>query len=142
MANLVDSYVTKSNKLDGTNYVNWKFKMQMLMEGHNIGAIVNGKEAKPTSPTTTPIVVQDWEKKDKIILRMSVKHLVICHIKDISTSNGTWSALKGLYEIANSNRILFLKRKLLSIKIEVTESVSKFLSRIKELRDKLADVGE
>jgi hypothetical protein len=56
MANLVDSYLTESNKLDGTNYVNWKFKMQTLMEGHNVWAIANGKEVKPTTP---PATVQD-----------------------------------------------------------------------------------
>ena len=30
----------------------------------------------------------------------------------------------------------------MSIKMEVNESISEFLSRVKELRDKLADVGE
>ena len=119
MANLVDFYLTESNKLDGTNYVNWKFKMQTLMEGHNIWAIVNGKQDKPTSPTTTLGVVQDWKKRElkaKILLRMSIKDSIIPHIRDITTSSGTWSALKGLYEITNSNRIFFLKRILLSIK--------------------------
>ena len=103
------------------------------MEGHNVWAIVNGKEAKPTK---TLVIVQDWktrELKSKILLCMLVKDLVIPQIRDITTSSGTWLALKGLYEIRNSNRIFFFKRKLLSIKMEVNESISEFLSRDKEL---------
>jgi hypothetical protein len=41
---------------------------------------------------------------------MSVKDSVIPHIRDITTSSGTWSALKGLYEITNSNRIFFKEK--------------------------------
>jgi len=37
---------------------------------------------------------------------------------------------------------LYLKSKLLSIKIEENESVSNFISRIKDLKDKLGDIGE
>jgi hypothetical protein len=29
---LIDSYLNKSTKLDGENYVNWKFKLDILME--------------------------------------------------------------------------------------------------------------
>lgn len=67
---------------------------------------------------------------------------IIPHVRDITTSTGTLNALKGLYEITNSNRILFLKSKLLSINMEANENVSNYLSRIKDLRDKLVDIGE
>ena len=50
--------------------------------------------------------------------------------------------LKGLYQTTDANRVLFLKTKLLSIKMEANEGVSKFISRIKELSDKLGDIGE
>jgi hypothetical protein len=30
---MADSYINESNKLDGENYVNWKFKLKTLMEG-------------------------------------------------------------------------------------------------------------
>ena len=50
--------------------------------------------------------------------------------------------LKGLYQTTYAYQVLFLKTKLLSIKMEVNEGVSKFISRIKELSDKLGDIGE
>ena len=45
---LIDSYLNESNKLDGSNYVNWKFKMQTVLEASGVWVIVLGDEAKPT----------------------------------------------------------------------------------------------
>ena len=53
---MADSYINESNKLDGENYVNWKFKLQTLMEGYNVWSIACGDEAKPVAPTAS---VQD-----------------------------------------------------------------------------------
>jgi hypothetical protein len=73
---------------------------------------------------------------------MSVKDNIIPHIRDCSTSKETWTTLKDLYESKNTNWILSLKSKLLYVKMEVNESVSDFISRIKDTRDKLGNIGE
>eukprot|EP01018_Ginkgo_biloba_P016342 Gb_05795 [translate_table: standard] len=61
MTNLTDSYLSEENKLDGVNYVNWKFKMQTLMEGYNVWTIVSGTEGKPA----TPIASVQVRKKER-----------------------------------------------------------------------------
>lgn len=43
---------------------------------------------------------------------------------------------------SRTSRTLFLRKKILSIKMEENESVSSFLSRIKEVKDKLSDIGQ
>ena len=73
---------------------------------------------------------------------MSVKDSVILHIRDAKTSSETCKVLKDLYETNNTNHILFLKSKLLRIKMNIKESVSTFLGRIKDVTDKLRDIGE
>jgi hypothetical protein len=50
--------------------------------------------------------------------------------------------LKALYETSNTNHILFSKTKLLGIKMDGNESLSSFLGRIKEVKDKLGNIGE
>jgi hypothetical protein len=62
---------------------------------------------------------------------MSVKDSIIPHIRDATTSAATWTTLKALYETRNKKHILFLKSKLLGIKMDGNESVSSFLGRIK-----------
>lgn len=80
--------------------------------------------------------------KVKVLLRISIKDNIIPHIRDCASSKHTWETLKGLYETTNANRILLLKTKLLSIKMEANESINNFVSRIKDLSDKLGDIGE
>ena len=80
--------------------------------------------------------------KAKLTLRMSIKDNIILHIRNCTTSKATWDTLKGLYQTTDANRVLFLKPKLLSIKMEANEEVRKFISCIKELSDKLGDIGE
>jgi hypothetical protein len=71
---LAETYLNEANKLDGSNFINWKFKMQTLMEGYGVWNIAKGTELKPdvaTGVTTTQI--QDWEKREnkaKVLLRM------------------------------------------------------------------------
>jgi hypothetical protein len=147
MANpLAETYLNEANKLDGSNFINWKFKMQTLMEGYGVWNIAKGTELKPdVAAGATTAQIQDWEKhenKAKVLLCMSVKDNIIPHIREATTSAATWTTLKALYETSNTNRILFLKTKLLGIKMDGNESVSSFLGRIKEVKDKLVNIGE
>jgi hypothetical protein len=73
---------------------------------------------------------------------MSVKDSIIPHIREATTFVATWTTLKALYETCNTNCILFLKTKLLGIKMDGNESVSSFLGRIKEVKDKLVNIRE
>jgi len=115
------------------------------MEGNNTWVIVSGPEVKPVSPQATDAAIQDWEQREnkaKVLLQMTVKDNIIPHIRECKTSKETWDTLKILYEMKTTNRILYLKSKLLSIKMEENESVSDFISIIKDLKDKLSDIGE
>jgi hypothetical protein len=147
MANsLAETYLNEANKLDGSNFINWKFKMQTFMEGYGVWNITKGTELKPDAAAGATIAqIQDWEKrknKAKVLLRMSVKDSIIPHIRDATTFVAACTTLKAMYETSNTNRILFLKTKLLGIKMDGNESVSSFLGRIKEVKDKLVNIGE
>jgi hypothetical protein len=116
------------------------------MEGYGVWNIAKGTELKPDAAEgATAAQIQDWEKREnkaKVLLRMSVKDCIIPHLRDATTSAATWTTLKALYETSNRNRILFLKTKLLGIKMDGNESVSSFLGHIKEVKDKLVNIGE
>jgi hypothetical protein len=120
--------------------------MQTLMEGYGVWNIAKRTKVKPDAATSaTTAQVQDWEKREnkaKVLLCMSVKDSIIPHIRKATTSTTTWTMLKALYETSNKNCILFLKTKLLGIKMDENESVSSFLGHIKEVKDKLVNIGE
>jgi hypothetical protein len=131
---LAETYLNEANKLDGSNFINWKFKMQTLMEGYGVWNIAKGTELKPdVASSAIAAQIQEWEKREnkaKVLLCMSVKDSIIPHIRDATTST------------AKHYRILFMKTKLLGIKMDGNESVSSFLGRIKEEKDKLVNTGE
>jgi len=58
---LVNSYLNESNKMDGFNYVNWKFNIKTLMETSNVWPVVSGKEAKFEFLANT----QDWDTRER-----------------------------------------------------------------------------
>eukprot|EP00253_Pinus_taeda_P022914 PITA_22914 len=79
----MESYLNESGKLNGSNFTNWKFKIQTLLEGVNAWAIVTSDEQKPAAAQQK----EDWEKREnkaKVLLKMSVKDNVIAHIRDFS----------------------------------------------------------
>jgi hypothetical protein len=43
---LAETYLNEANKLDGLNFINWKFKMQTLMEGYGVWTIAKEDEAR------------------------------------------------------------------------------------------------
>ena len=136
-----NSYLNKSTKIDGENYINWKFMLTTILKADSLWTIVKGDEPK----TIVVALIPDWDRremKEKVLLQMSVKDNIIHHIRDCKTSKEMWDVLKGLYETSNANQILFLKTRLLSIKMEANESIGNFVSIMKYLSDILGDIGE
>ena len=98
MSNTIESYIHESGKLDGSNFTNWKFKIQTLLEGANAWSIVTGDEQRPNLNIGTQ--EQEWDKREnkvKVLLKMSVKDNIIPHIRDCKTSSEIWTTIKSLY---------------------------------------------
>ena len=53
-----------------------------------------------------------------------------------------WDALTGLFQSSNENRKMVLREKLKSIKMAKGEVLISYLTRISQVRDELAAVGE
>lgn len=47
----MEYYLHKSSKLDGSNFMNWKFNIQTLLEGVNAWSIVTGDEQRLSAGT-------------------------------------------------------------------------------------------
>ena len=73
---------------------------------------------------------------------MSVKDNIIPHIRDGKSSTEIWTKLMNLYQTQNTNRILSLKGKFFAMRMEENESVAGFIARVKDLKNRLGDIGE
>ena len=99
-------------------------------------------EFEPANPPAAIIYCEKRETKAKVLLQMLIKDNIILHSRDYKTSIETLTVLNNLYEMENSNRILFLKSELPLVKMQHNENICSYLSTVKELRDKIGNVGK
>ena len=76
------------------------------------------------------------------IILDAIKDHVIPHISAKDHAHEMWTALTGLFESSNENRKMVLREKLKSIKMVKGEVCMTYLTRISQVRDELATVGE
>lgn len=104
---VAEAYLNENNKLDGSNYFGWKFKLQTLLEGHNAWMIVNNDEVNQNLIAGgTRTTIQDCDKREteaRMLLKLLVKYCIIPHIRDCKTTPEIWKTLKYLYEVTNTN---------------------------------------
>jgi hypothetical protein len=95
---------------------------------------------------TTDLVALDLhevkEAKAKSIILDGVKDHLIPHLAEKKTAKEMWDALKNLFEAKNENQKMALKDKLHDTKMGKGESVSSCLTRVAQVKDELAAVGE
>ena len=71
-----------------------------------------------------------------------VKDHLIPHLEEKKTAKDMWDTLTKLFEEKNENRKMALKDKLHSIKMKNDEGVASYLTRVTQVKDELAAVGE
>ncbi|CAN6688953.1 unnamed protein product [Malus baccata var. baccata] len=149
-------------KLDDSNYLNWQFQMQLLLEGHGIIGFVDGSTPCPSrfitcSATSNASGVDaahsstQTENEDYIVWKMHNRALmqlitttlspvaISCAIGSISAYD-IWTRLKEQFSVVSRTSIFQLKSNLQTIK-KGADFVSQYLQKIKEARYYLSVAG-
>jgi hypothetical protein len=71
-----------------------------------------------------------------------VKDHLIPHLSGKTTARDMWEALKSLFQSKNENRKMVLREKLRDTKMTGSDTVTTYLTRIRQVRDELAAIGE
>ena len=149
-----------SVKLDDTNYLNWHFQMQLLLESYGIFGFVDGSHLCPSSASSglveecgtsfsnssSPAECDDvlvWKMHDRAIMQLITATLssiaMSCAIGS-SSSRDLWTRLKEQFSSVSKTSIFQLKSDLQNIR-KGTDSISQYLLKIKETRDYLSAAG-
>ncbi|KAM2552091.1 hypothetical protein TB2_016526 [Malus domestica] len=154
---LISTISTSVNvKLDESNYLNWHFQMQMLLEGHGIMKFVDGSTICPSryvvcsgvdaSNLSTPSENEEyivWKMHDQALMQLITATLSPVAISCVIGSTNAcdlWTRLKEQFSVVSRTSVFQLKSNLQTIK-KGTDSVSQYLQRIKEARDYLSAAG-
>ncbi|CAN6717359.1 unnamed protein product [Malus baccata var. baccata] len=158
---LISSISTSvSLKLDETNYLQWHFQMQLMLEGHEIIGFVDGTNMCPSqfpstcsgdskvmtnvlSSRTETDEYKVWKMHDRVLMHLIIATLsssaISCAIGSTSAMD-LWVRLQEQFSIVSRTAIFQMKSNLYTIK-KGTDYVTQYLQKIKEARDFLATTG-
>jgi hypothetical protein len=118
--------------LDGiSNYLQWKVRMSVILKENKIWSFVSTIVVAPTADPIALDLHEVKEAKSQRLILDGVKDHLIPHLVEKKTAKEMWNALKNLYEAKNENR-----------KMGKGESVASYLTRVAQVKDELATIGE
>lgn len=140
---------------DGTNYNNWKFRMEILLEKLSLrdhiesqvldGEAKTGEAAEVFRARMVSLRKKDTKCKSQIVQRIADSHLE--YAKNKLTAFDIWMELRNVFERRGVASQLLLRKKLLLMKFKPSaESLSshflKFESLVRELKSTGANMEE
>ena len=87
----------------------------------------------------------EYNKKNARARRLildEIKDHVIPHVRGKDNAFDMWASLNNLYQSSNENHKMVLKEKLKAIKMNKSEGVVAYLTRITNVKDELVAIGE
>eukprot|EP00253_Pinus_taeda_P007806 PITA_07806 len=133
------------DRLDGNiNYSVWKERMQSIFEEAEVWDIMVHTTQTPVVVPTDATQLAAYNKKNnkgKRLILDGIKDHCIPHVRGKSNAHEMWTALSNLYQSTNENRKMVLKEKLKNIKMS-NDSAAGYLTKITNVRDELAAIGE
>lgn len=140
---------------DGTNFGNWKFRVEVLMEDKGLldcleKAIDEEEYARELQTDTVEVKA---EKKRKLEERMArdrkCKNLLIHrigedqldYVKDKRTAKDAWDALKNAFERVGIAGKLFLKKQFQELRLKEGENVKAFLLQFEKVLREMKAAG-
>jgi hypothetical protein len=124
-----------------SNWSPWKARMVFVLEDLELWDIVEA--TIPPIPVTAPALVVEFRRRNnkaKRIIHDVVRDHIIPHLTGKTCACEMWASMCKLYESSNENRKMVLHDRLRGIHMLEDESVTSFLGRYTQIRDKLVVV--
>lgn len=123
------------NQFEGKNFDNWKFRIKTVLDQNDVLECIT----KPPPEDDTEFTKKDKKCKSIIISCIADSYLEI--VKEKECSYEIWQALTKQFERKSIASQLYLRRKLLSMKLSEQESLSNHFKRFDENIRELKNVG-
>jgi len=107
-------------------------------------AVVTDRPASGSDDKKADPVVAEWDAMNEAAfatIQMSVKPVHLNTVTSVDTAKEAWDALKVMFEVRDNAQLLRLMDEMSSLKKGDDESIIKFASRAKMIRDELTMLG-
>jgi hypothetical protein len=126
-------------KLDGSNFHAWKFKMRMVLEDKDLWDIVDGSEERPAGDAG-----KLWDKRARKALAtiaLSLKDSELVHVRQCKDPKEAWMKLSEVYETKGLANRLFLRRKFFTAQFLDGDSMQSHINKVNTMAEQLEAIG-
>ena len=138
--------MTLSTKLDeklegADNFRAWKYRVMLILEEHDLEGFIEADIPEPEGDEA-----KAKHKKSLItakrIIADSIKDHLIPHVSSLRTPKEMFDALSHLYKGKNINQIMMLRTQLKNVKMQDSESIQSYFTRVSQLREQIEAIGD
>ncbi len=130
------------DKLDGSNWITWKFQVKHLLLGKGLWKYIDGSAMLAEDATEEQrLKFKSESQKAFSILAMAISASQLYLITSCEEPKEAWDALKKHFERETLANKLFLKKKYFRKEMSEDSSIETHIKEMKELTDKLSSIG-
>lgn len=138
----VNSLIAGVPKLDGANYHDWKFNMQMILRRSGSWLVVNGTTSEPDEDDSAEYLTWHAHSEDGLTaIGLSVDQSQVAHIRDCTSGPAAWKALAAIYERNDCATRISLKRELYTFVHDTSLPIRDYVTGITTVAGKLKAIG-
>ena len=123
-------------KFNGSNFSMWKLKMRAILMKDNCLAAIEGRPAGVTD--------DKWKEMDAMAvanMHLALSDSVLSGVEEKKSAKEIWDALTKLYQAKSLHNKIFLKRRLYTLRMAETTSVTEHINTLNTLFSRLNSLG-
>lgn len=135
-----NSLLGSITKLDGSNYYDWIFDIEMVARRLGTWGVVKGDDKKPVKEEA----LAEWTKKSTDALTMiglTVAKSELVHIRGCTDAHAMWTALASVYAKSSRANRIALRQQLNSTVLGSDDTVREYVSCVSDIASQLRAVG-
>ncbi|CAL1707099.1 unnamed protein product [Somion occarium] len=141
MSTNINSLIASIIKLNGSNYYDWKFAMQMILRRAGCWHVVSGKLLRPDDDPKKAAIWDSLSEDGLTAIGLAVEQSETAHIRECNTGPGAWKALAAIYERNGRATRIMLKRQFYMFSHEIENPIIEYVTGITTIVSKLKAIG-
>ena len=113
----------------------------LILEEHDLEGFIEAEVPEPEGDEAKARHNKSLIKAKRIIAD-SIKDHLIPHVSSLKTLKEMFDALSHLYEGKNINRKMTLRTQLKNVKMQDSESIQSYFTRVSQIREKIEAIGD
>jgi len=123
-------------KLTNTNFTCWKFRLQMVLKARKLWKYVDGSVVGGDAKS------QELDQDAFSQIALTVSDGVVGHIRNAKSAREAWLKICSVFEQKGLSSQIFLRRKLINVKLDESQSMQTHINKIRELANQLEAIGD